>query len=128
MLTSKEIIIAVAAEFDCEERQIIGSRRDAAMVLPRRTAMFLCRKLLHISYPETARIFVRDHSTVMQACRNVMDHIERTPRFRLKVQSIVDKLLKTVPPEIPDCLGCLRREQQLVELRTLLSAAATVAK
>ena len=63
MLTAKDLLIPL--------RKILGKRRDQRTVNARMIAMYRCRHLTTKSFPEIARAFGRDHSTVIHACEVV---------------------------------------------------------
>tara|TARA_R110000737_G_scaffold340221_1_gene362877 strand:+ start:9172 stop:9870 length:699 start_codon:yes stop_codon:yes gene_type:complete len=49
-----------------------GNRRTREIVLVRQLSMYLCYKLTLLSYPSIGRLFGdRDHTTVLNACRNI---------------------------------------------------------
>jgi hypothetical protein len=53
-------------------RDLRGSRRTREIVLVRQLSMYLCYKLTLLSYPSIGRLFGdRDHTTVLNACRNI---------------------------------------------------------
>jgi chromosomal replication initiator protein len=60
------VVDAVAREWGVPPDDITGAGRTRAVVLPRQVAMFLCRDLARLAFPEIGRAFGgRDHSTVM---------------------------------------------------------------
>ena len=60
------IVDAVAREWRVSREDLTGAGRTRAVVLPRQVAMYLCRDLARLAYPEIGRAFGgRDHSTVM---------------------------------------------------------------
>ncbi len=63
----------VCAHFQIGRLDMLSDRRSTDMVLPRHLAIYLCRTLTFRSLNEIARLFRRDHTTVMHA----VDHIQR---------------------------------------------------
>jgi chromosomal replication initiator protein len=71
-LTADGVIATVARRFELTPEEIKGSRRRQNIVLARQTAMYLCRKLLGVSYPALGRIFGgKDHSTVLYSVKKI---------------------------------------------------------
>lgn len=51
---------------------LLGSRRDSKLVLPRHVAMYLCREMVGASFPSIGKSFGgRDHTTIMNGCKNI---------------------------------------------------------
>ncbi len=67
------IQVMVCAHFQIGRLDMLSDRRSTDMVLPRHLAIYLCRTLTFRSLNEIARLFRRDHTTVMHA----VDHIQR---------------------------------------------------
>jgi chromosomal replication initiator protein len=71
-LTHEMIIAVVADHLSVPRSQILSATRKQDVVLARQMAMYLCRKLLHHSFPHIGAIFGgKDHSTVIYACRKI---------------------------------------------------------
>ena len=73
---SAEDIMEVTAKFygltvdDLRHKSRLGSLVEARSI-----AMYLCRQLTDLSFPEIGRLFNRDHSTVMTSCKKVTGHM-----------------------------------------------------
>ncbi len=62
----------VADHFKIELSELVGSKRHKQVLIPRQVAMYLCRKLAKLSYPEIGHKFGgKDHSTVINACQKI---------------------------------------------------------
>lgn len=73
-LNSETIIEEVAKYYSLTESQILSKIRTNQIALARSIAMYLCRKLLDMSYSQIGKSFNgKDHSTVMAACTKVED-------------------------------------------------------
>ena len=71
-ITPAEIIDAVVQRYSISHSDIIGKRRYRDLVQARQIAMYLCRELTNLSYPNIANLFGgRDHTTVIHAVRKV---------------------------------------------------------
>ena len=63
---------AVCDVFGVRHDDMISARRQKVILLPRQTAMYLCKELTPSSLPAIGRAFGgRDHSTVLHACRKI---------------------------------------------------------
>lgn len=77
-----KILEAVAAEFGVAVADILGTSRKSQLTLPRHTAMHLAVQLTDLNKSAVARFFRRnDHSTVINAERNVLRRIQRDAEF-----------------------------------------------
>jgi len=70
-LTVDDVLAATAEGFHVTTRRLRGRKRSAALLLPRRVAMYLARELLHWPFAELGAAFGCDHTTVLQAWRVV---------------------------------------------------------
>lgn len=66
-----EVIIDVAAHFDLTVEALRGPSRKQALAYPRQVAMYLAHEHCGKSYPQLAREFDRDHSTVIHAVQKI---------------------------------------------------------
>ncbi|MBI3622363.1 MAG: chromosomal replication initiator protein DnaA [Nitrospirae bacterium] len=67
-----EVQRAVAERFHIKISEIKSKKRSKNLVFPRQIAMYLCRELTKLSFPEIGRHFGgKDHSTVIYACRQI---------------------------------------------------------
>src|SRR5439155_1059748 len=62
-----EIVTAVCSRFSVWPIDLRSKRRSRNVVLPRQLAMYLCRRLMSVSFPHIGELFGRDHSTVIHA-------------------------------------------------------------
>ena len=71
-LTVESIQREVAAYFDVKLHDLKGPKRHRSVAHPRMVAMYLCRKLTSMSFPEIgSRFGGKDHSTVISAVRKI---------------------------------------------------------
>jgi len=83
------ILAAVSERFGVRPETLVGKRRTQAIALPRQVAMYLMRHLTELSLVEIGACFGgRDHSTVIHACRQIAEKIQRDEAFRDKVNGL----------------------------------------
>jgi hypothetical protein len=108
-ITIKAVQEAVCRRTQVRRNDLLSSRRDAAVILPRHIAMALTKYLTTKSLPEIGRQFGgKDHTTVLHACRKMEAVIhavalELGPSASLDdwVLAVLD-LAKTTPLRNPD--------------------------
>ena len=85
LVTPLTVARAVAREFGVTLPALRSSRRSQALVLPRQCAMWLSRKLCHVSYPELGTFFERQHSSVIHAVRKLEARLDKEPALRQRL-------------------------------------------
>lgn len=95
METKKKITVdliqrKVAEYFDIRPSEMNSKRRSQNIVYPRHLAMYLCREMTGLSFPEIGEQFGgKDHTTVLHACDKIKKDLKKDP----KTKSVVDKLI-----------------------------------
>jgi len=70
-VTGPEIMEIVANYFGLSVDDLICKSRVGALVEARSIAMFLARRMTDLSYPDIGKMFNRDHTTVLAACKKI---------------------------------------------------------
>lgn len=92
-LNSKQVIERVSDFYDIDFDEIVGSKRDKEIVMPRQVAMYLIREELHLSYPKIAKeIGRKDHTTIMHGVEKVEKEIDSSERLRQEISLIKERL------------------------------------
>ena len=78
-----EILKAVASHYGLRVSDMKAKSNAKPVAFPRQVAMYLCRKLTELSYPEIGRLFNdKHHSTVMHSVEKIERMIEDDADFR----------------------------------------------
>jgi len=78
-----EIIKSVAAHYGLRVSDLKARSNAKPIAFPRQVAMYLCRKLTGLSYPEIGRLFNdKHHSTVMHSVEKIERLVEDDANFR----------------------------------------------
>lgn len=84
---------AVADHFQIKLQELKAKKRTKNLVMPRQVAMYLCRELTNLSYPEIGKYFGgKDHTTVIHACRQ----IEKLKEKESRLKDAIDALTKAL--------------------------------
>ena len=79
----------VSKYFSIEKDDLASNKRSNDIAFPRQIAMYLCREIANMSYPQIGIDFGgRDHSTVMHACRKIEKEIKEKTNTKLIVDSV----------------------------------------
>ena len=83
----------VAKYFRISVQDLKGSKRSNDVAQPRQIAMYLCRKIAQMSFPQIGKEFgKRDHATVMHGYNKIEKEIKENQNTKLIVES-VEKIL-----------------------------------
>jgi chromosomal replication initiator protein len=85
-----EIIKNVAAHYGLRVSDLKARSNAKPIAFPRQVAMYLCRKLTGLSYPEIGRLFNdKHHSTVMHSVEKIGHLVEDDVNFRKVIESFL---------------------------------------
>lgn len=79
----------VAKYFSIDKEELAGSKRSNDIAFPRQIAMYLCREVAGMSFPQIGTDFGnRDHSTVMHGYNKISKEIKEKNSTKLIVESV----------------------------------------
>ena len=85
-----EIIKAVAAHYGLRVSDMKARSNAKPIAFPRQVAMYLCRKLTGLSYPDIGRLFNdKHHSTVMHSVEKIERLVEDDADFRKVIEGFL---------------------------------------
>ena len=87
--TPVEIIKAVASHYGIRVSDLKAKSNAKTIAFPRQIAMYLCRNLTHLSFPEIGRLFNdKHHSTVMHSVEKIQRLYDDDSDFRKTVDRL----------------------------------------
>jgi len=93
-LTVERIQSAVAGHFKMKVSALKSRTNVRTITRPRQIAMYLCRNLLDVSYPELGKAFGgKHHSTVIHSVRKVGSDMDKDKEFHRLVHTLRDDLV-----------------------------------
>lgn len=79
----------VSKYFSIDKNELSGSKRSNDIAFPRQIAMYLCREIANMSFPQIGIEFGnRDHSTVMHGYNKIAREIKEKNNTKLIVESV----------------------------------------
>ena len=79
----------VAKYFSISKDDLAGNKRSNDIAFPRQIAIYLCREVANMSFPQIGVDFGgRDHSTVMHACKKIEKEVKEKNNTKLIVDSV----------------------------------------
>ncbi len=95
MLNADDIIKCVSDYFCISIEEIMGKSRAKPFVYPRQIAMYLARLHTSLSFPDLARAFNRDHSTIMSGVTKIKASLaNKDTNLEYDIKRLEDKLFK----------------------------------
>lgn len=92
-ITPEAVQKAVSHRYHVGVDELISKSRKKTIATPRHVAMYLTRKLTHLSYPEIgARYGGRDHSSVISGIRKIERNLKADHQMLQSIQDIEQKL------------------------------------
>ncbi len=91
-LTCDDVIEAVAQYYSLSAEDIKGPRRNREITVPRQIAMYLCREVGSITFPQIGEAFHRDHSTVQHGCERIIEERVQNPTMETVLNDLTRQL------------------------------------
>jgi len=94
VISSEFIKETVAKYFSINKDDLSGNKRSNDIAYPRQIAMYLCREVANMSYPQIGNDFGgRDHSTVMHGCKKIEKEIKEKNNTKQIVDSVKNLII-----------------------------------
>jgi chromosomal replication initiator protein len=98
-ITPTEIIRVVATHYGLKSSDLKQKNNASTIAFPRQVAMYLCKELTGLSYPEIGKHFTgasekgnKHHSTVMYSVSVIKRKLEADPQFGRTIESLAKQL------------------------------------
>ena len=94
VISSEYIQEVVSKYFSINKDDLVGDKRSNDVAYPRQIAMYLCREVANMTFPQIGIDFgKRDHSTVMHAYRKIDKEVKEKSNTKLIVESVKNIIL-----------------------------------
>ena len=91
-LTPRILMNVVCEHFRISEEDLMSSRRNKEIVMPRQITMYLCREVLNMKQETIGRLLHKDHSTVIYGIKKVHDDMANDEDMRITIEVLRKKL------------------------------------
>lgn len=91
---ANDIITATADKYQFRVQELKQLSRRKDIVKARHIAMYLCRALTDLSYPELGRLFERHHTTVIHAVDKIRVAVRKDGDLSEEVATIMQHIEK----------------------------------
>lgn len=92
-VTVDKIFTAVYHKYGIKKEELVGPKRNKEIAMARHTAIFLIREIIEMSFPNIAKIFNRDHSTIMDSYNKSMAAYQLNPVFSMEIDEMKKEIL-----------------------------------
>lgn len=93
IITSKLIMQVVCKFFNIKVQDMVSTKRSNNVAFPRQIAMYLCREIANMSFPNIGKDFGgRDHSTVLHAYSKITNEYNNNPETKDLIEDIKKSL------------------------------------
>lgn len=102
-MTFVEVQDAVAADAGISSAALLGDGRSQRLANTRAVAIYLCRRLLDMSFPELGRSFNRDHTSCWAAFEKVRASsrlLDRAVTLRMQLEAPLPRADHADPEEV----------------------------
>ena len=94
VISSDFIQDVVSKYFSIDKKDLAGNKRSNDVARPRQIAMYLCREVANMTFPQIGIDFGnRDHSTVMHAYKKIEKDVKENTNTKLIVDSVKNIIL-----------------------------------
>ena len=92
-ITADAVVKAVVEMYKLKLDDFYSKNRSKNIVYPRQIAMYLCRELTGMSFPQIANKFGgRDHTTVMHAYKKIIDDLKTKKNLQNEIKILLSQL------------------------------------
>ena len=90
-VTIEKIYSAVYKKYNVKKEDILGQKRNKNIAEARHICIYLIREITEMSFPNIAKIFDRDHSTIMFSCEKISKR-RTDPVFNVEMNEIIKEV------------------------------------
>ncbi len=92
-VTVEKVFTAVFNKYHIQKEVLIGPKRNKDIAQARHIAVYLIRELTEMSYPSIAKIFNRDHASVMASYNNVYQKVQFDSVFVVDINELKKEII-----------------------------------
>lgn len=85
-VTIDKIFAAVSKKYEITREEITGSKRSKEIVTARHVAIYLIREITELSFSRIAKIFGKDHTSILYSFNWVQERLVKNPLFNSDVE------------------------------------------
>ncbi len=83
------IFSSVFNKYGVSKAELLGERRTKNIAYARHISIYLIRQITEMSFPGIAKIFNRDHTTIIASCDLISKRINTDPMFNIEISELI---------------------------------------
>ena len=87
-ITVDKIFSAIFRKYNVTKEDLIGPKRNKEIAIARHTSIYLIREMTEMSFPNIAKIYNRDHSTIMTSYNSTNQKAQRDPGYAVEINDL----------------------------------------
>ncbi len=91
-VTPEQIVTKVGAKYGVDVSDIYTKKRTNDISRARHTCIYLLRKVCDMTYPKIAKLFDRDHATIMSSYKVIEKEIKNNSAFELEINELIKEI------------------------------------
>ncbi len=92
-VTVEKIFAAVSKKYGIPKNNIVGKSRSKEIATARHVSVYLIRQITEMSFPNIAKIFDRDHSTIISSFNLIASKIFSDPLFSAEINDLKKEIV-----------------------------------
>lgn len=92
----QKLILLSCEKYDVDVFTFCENYRESDVMFAQRNVIYFLRNQMRYSYPKIGLIFMKDHSTIMHACKVHLDDYETDKMYRRIYNSFQEEALKII--------------------------------
>lgn len=93
-VTVDKIFAVVSKKYGISREMMVGKKRNREIAMARHVSVFLIRDMTDMSFPNIAKIFARDHATIMSSYNFVVTKYQNDEDFAKEVNEMKSDILE----------------------------------
>ena len=87
-----KIFSAVYNKYGVAKADLLGQRRNKDIATARHISIYLIRQITEMSFPGIAKVFNRDHTTIIASCDLISKKINTDPMFNVEINELLKEI------------------------------------
>ena len=87
-----KIFSAVYNKYGVTKADLLSPKRNKDIAFARHVSIYLIRAITEMSFPAIAKIFKRDHSSIISSCEVINKKKNTDPLFNVEIEGLVKEI------------------------------------
>jgi chromosomal replication initiator protein len=87
-VTVDKVFSAVYKKYGINKEDLIGTKRNKEIAFARHVSVYLIRAVTEMSFPNIAKVFSRDHATIIASYDKIQKKLSLDPVFNIEIEEM----------------------------------------